>query len=204
VIVTVSNQYGSGAVAIAERVAGELGYALIDRQLPVVVAKRLNVPVDVVEASEDSGRSLGERLLTGLEMATPELAPASAIAEPFDETLLHAVQAAVRDYAARGNAVIVGRGAGTILHDRTDLVAAFMYAPRDWRIAHIVSAMRVDAKTAAAEVDRVDRARSAYLRDWYGIAFGDPAHYDLCIDTSRLGEDAAVAAIVAAVRARGA
>ena len=86
-VVTVSNQYGTGAVAIAQRVAAELGYGFVDRELPVVVAKRLNVPVDVVEENEDSGRSIGERLLTSLEMATPELAPSTTIAQPFDETL---------------------------------------------------------------------------------------------------------------------
>ena len=39
-------------------------------------------------------------------------------------------------------------------------------------------------------------ARAAYLREWYGLTFGDPANYDLCIDTSALGEDASGAAIV--------
>ena len=76
--------------------------------------KRLRIAPEAVEANEDAERTLGERLLTSLERATPELAEASA-AEPFDEELLRAVQDAVRDYASRGNAVIVGRGAAAIL-----------------------------------------------------------------------------------------
>ena len=199
-IVTISNQYGAGAVAIAQRAATELGYEFVDRQLPVVVSKRLDVPVDVVEAEEDTTRTLGERLLTGLEMATPELAESSTSAEPYD--LLRAVQDAVREYASHGNAVIVGRGAGVILKDRPDLLRVYLYAPRDWRIAHIVESTNVDARTAASEVDRIDRARAAYLRDWYGATFGDPSTYDLCVDTARLGPEGAVAAIVAAVRSR--
>lgn len=201
-IVTISNQYGAGALAIAKRAADALGYEYVDRQLPVVVAKRLDVPVEVVEENEDSGRSLGERLLTGLELATPELAASSMGAEPFDEELLRAVQAAVREYASHGNVVIIGRGAGVILKDRSDVVRVFMRAPREWRIAHIVETTQADAKTASSEVDRVDRARAAYLRDWYGAAFGDASTYDLIIDTAALGEESAVAAIVAAVRAR--
>ena len=202
-IVTISNRYGAGALAIAKRVADELGYEYVDRELPVVVAKRLSVPVEVVEENEDTGRSLGERLLTGLEMATPELAASSMGAQPFDEELLRAVQTAVREYASHGNVVIVGRGGGVILKDRDDVVRVFMSAPRDWRIGHVVETTGADAKTAASEVDRIDRARAAYLRDWYGAAFGDPSTYDLCIDTAALGQDGAVATIVAAVRARG-
>jgi cytidylate kinase len=199
VIVTISNEYGCGALAIAERVAAELGYEYVDRQLPVVVAKRLSISPEDVEANEDTGRSLGERLLTSLERGTPELAAAST-AEPFDQELLRAVQDAVREYAGHGNVVLVGRGAGAILGPRPDTLRVFMHAPRAWRIAHIVDTMHVDGKTAEAEVDRVDRARAAYLRDWYGIAFGDPHLHDLCIDVSRVPKAAEL--IVSVVRER--
>jgi cytidylate kinase len=201
VIVTVSNEYGCGALAIAQRIASELGYEYVDRQLPVVVAKRLNVSPEEVEANEDASPSLGERWLTSLELATPELAQASTTKD-FDEELLRAVQDAVREYAARGNAVLVGRGAGAILGPDPGVVRTFMHAPKDWRIEHIAAAMRVDPKTAEAEVERMDRARAAYLRDWYGVAFGDPHQHDLCIDTSRAGEAGAAALVVAAVRSR--
>ncbi len=203
-IVTVSNQYGSGAVAIAQLVAAQLGYAFVDSQLPVVVAKRLNVPVEVVEANEDTEPSLGERLLTGLEMATPELAESSAVTEPFDDELLRAVRQAVREYAAHGNAVIVGRGASAILGASAGVLRVFMHAPREWRIARIVAATKVNEKAAAAELDRVDRTRAAFLRDRYAVTFGDPSFYDLCLDTATLGESRAAAIVVAAVRAANA
>lgn len=200
-IVTVSNEYGCGALAIAQRVASELGYEYVDRQLPVVVAKRLSVSPEAVEASEDTGRTLGERWITGLERATPELAQAS-MAEDFDEEMLRAVQAAVREYASHGNVVLVGRASYAILGARPDVVRIFMYAPREWRIAHIEQAMGVDRKTAETEIDRMDRMRSAYLRDWYGLTFGDPHLHDLCIDTSRASEQRTAELIVTAVRAR--
>ena len=202
-IVTISNEYGSGALAIAALVAEELDYAYVDRQLPVVVAKRLHVTPADVDANEDAERSLGERILTSLERATPELAQASADA-PFDEELLRAVQDAVREYAAQGNAVIVGRGAFAILGARPDVLRVFMHAPREWRIARIAEAAGIPPEAAAAELDRVDRARAAYMQQWYGATFGDARSYDLCIDTSRLDAAASTTVIVAAVRARGA
>ncbi len=200
-IVALSNEYGSGALEIAALVAGELGYEYVDQQLPVVVAKRLRVTPQAVEANEDAAPTLGERFLSGLERATPELAEASA-AEPFDEELLRAVQEAVREYAAHGNVVIVGRGASAILGPRPDVLRVFAHAPREWRIARIVETARTRREIAEAEVDRVDKARSAYLRDWYSLTFGDPQNYDLCVDTSRLGVAECAALIVAATRAR--
>jgi cytidylate kinase len=201
VIVTISNEYGSGALAVAKRVAGALGYELVDHQLPVVVAKRLHVTPEAVEANEDAGITLGERWLTSLELATPELAEASAT-QPFDDELFRAVQAAVREYAARGNAVIVGRGAAAILGRRADVLRIFMHAPRAWRIERVARAARTTPQGAASEVDRVDRARGAFIKERYGLTFGDPRNYDLCIDASRFDSAAATALITAAVRAR--
>lgn len=200
-VVTISNEYGSGALAIAKRVADALGYEYVDQQLPVVVAKRLRITPEAVDANEDAERTLGERWLTGLERATPELAQASAL-EPFDEELFRAVQQAVREYAEHGNSVIVGRGASAILGAREGVVRIFMYAPRDWRIARVAQASGVRRELAEAEVDRIDRARAAYMRERYGLTFGDAHEYDLCIDTSRQDEAQSAALIVTAVRAR--
>jgi CMP/dCMP kinase len=202
VIVTISNEYGSGALAIATRVAAALEYEYVDQQLPVVVAKRLHVSPETVEASEDAARTLGERLLSGLERATPELAEVSA-AEPFDDELFRAIQDAVREYAARGDAVIVGRGASAILGSREDVVRIFVHAPRAWRVARVASATGARPDVAEAELDRVDRARSAYIRERYDLTFGDPRNYDICLDASRLDVSQSTALIVAAVRARG-
>src|SRR5580698_4088347 len=83
-----------------------------------------------------------------------------------------------------------------------DVLRVFLYAPRERRVAHIVEHFGVDTKTAEKEVDRVDKGRAAYLRDWYSLVFGDPANYDLLIDTSALGDDKSAATIVEAVRTR--
>lgn len=202
-IVTVSNEYGSGALEIAQRVAEELGYAYVDRQLPIVVAKRLHVAAETVEANEETSQTLGGRFLIGLERATPELAAASA-AQPFDRELLRAVQEAVREYASLGDCVIVGRGASAILGARPDVLRVFIRAPREWRIGHVVETMHTQRAIAETELDRVDRARSAHMREWYGLTLGDPENYDLCIDASRLGVKDSASLIVTAVRARAA
>ncbi|HTX56918.1 MAG TPA: cytidylate kinase-like family protein [Candidatus Acidoferrales bacterium] len=200
-IVTISNLYGSGAVAIAGRVAEALDYELIDRQLPVVVAKRLQITPVQAQAADETGRSLGARLLTSLELATPEVAVAG-FGETFDEEFVREVQAAVREFAARGNVVIIGRAAGAILGRRPDVLRVFMYAPRDRRIERVVAERGLDHKAAAAEVERIDRARRAHLRDWYDVEIGSPAIVDLAIDTVTFGEEGAARLIVSAVRSR--
>ncbi|MGA7745592.1 MAG: cytidylate kinase-like family protein [Candidatus Aquilonibacter sp.] len=200
-VVTISNLYGCGAVAVAQRVAAELEYELIDGQLPVVVAKRMQISPVQAQAVDETGRSLGARLLSSLELATPEVA-VSGFGETFDEEYVREVQEAVREFAARGNVVIVGRAAGAILGRRQDVVRVFMYAPRDWRVERIMAELGLEQKAAASEVDRIDRARRAHLRDWYNVEMGSSAIVDLAIDTSTFGTQGSAKLVIDAVHAR--
>ena len=200
-IVTISNEYGSGAVAAGHDVADALGYELIDRQLPVVVAKRLQSSPEEVEAAEDTRKSVGERIMSGLELATPEMG-IPAVGETFDERCVREVQTAVREYAARGSVVMVGRAANMILGRREDVLRVFIYAPRDWRVQHVMRGADVDEKAAVKEVDRIDAARRSYLADWYDKQWGARENYDLMIDSASAGHDGIVALMLAAARER--
>lgn len=199
-VITISNRYGCGAVAIAHLIADRLDYQYVDEQLPVVVAKRLMTSAVAVESAENAGKTMSERMLRALESGTPEVRGQPAAS--FDEDVLREVQEAVREYASRGNAVIVGRGANAILGRRPDVLRVFMYAPRDWRIHHIMEGHRVDERTAAAEVDRIDRARTEYMRAYYGVTWNEPRNYDLCIDTSAFSQKACAEIVVRAVETR--
>ena len=201
-LITISNQYGSGAIAVAHLAAQQLGYEYVDEQLPVVVAKRLGTTAAAVESAEHIGKTMSERMLRALEFGTPEVGNAQARTENFDRECLREVQEAVREYAAHGNAVLVGRGANAILGRRPDVLRVFMHAPRDWRIERIREAHGVEERVASAEVDRIDRSRSEYMRVYYGVDWGDPENYDLSIDTARFGTQGSAALIVRAVEAQ--
>ena len=202
VVITISNRYGCGALDIAQLVAQRLGYEYVDEQLPVVVAKRLNTSPEAVESAENLGKSMSERMLRALKFGTPELGGANPPGANFEEECLREVQEAVREFAAHGNAVLVGRGANAILGRRPDVLRVFMHAPRDWRLDRIMEHHGIDERAAAEEVDRVDRAREAYMRTYYGIHWGDPENYDLSIDTARFGTQGSAQLIVLAVDTR--
>lgn len=200
VIVTISNLYGCGALAVARELADELRYVLVDEQLPVVVAKRLQTSPQSVESAEDASDTVGGRVLRALGAGTPELGAASGV--DFSKECLREVQDAVREFSAHGEVVIVGRGAGFILGRRHDVLRVFMYAPHDWRVTHIADGLGVSREVAAAEIDRVDRGRKQYIETHYGVSWIAAQNYDLCLDTSSISVQGAAAVIARAVRAR--
>lgn len=203
-IVTVSREYGAGGLGVSAAVADRLGYRLVSRELPVVVAARLGMPADVVETVSDRPRPFSERVLEQLGGGVPETAQPGDSGE-YDLVLetRRAIEVAVREIAAAGNAVINGRLAGAILGPRPDVLRVFAHAPLAWRIAHVAASLDCGDDEARAEIARIDEARRAYAKEAYQIVWDDRRNYDLMVQTSRFGVEGSAAAIVAAVRALG-
>ncbi|HEX3467516.1 MAG TPA: cytidylate kinase-like family protein [Candidatus Elarobacter sp.] len=199
-IVTVSREYGALSSSVSRIVAERLGYRLVDEQLPVVAAWRLGTSADVVETVSERPRSYGERVLDQLGGGMPE-AVQPPDSDDFPVETRHAIEAAVREEAMAGNAVIVGRSGHAILAGRHDLVRVYVHAPLRWRAARVAQSLRIDEAAARAEIARIDEARRTYAREGYRVTPGDPRNYDLVIDTSRFGVDGAAEIVVAAVRA---
>jgi len=60
----------------------------------------------------------------------------------------------------------------------------------------------VDRETAERHLEETDRARSAYVRHFYGADTEDPRLYHLVVDSTALALDACVELILVAARAR--
>jgi len=201
-IVTISRTYGAGAHDIATAAAQQLGYRLFDRELPVVVAARLGTSSDAVESVAERAPSFGERVMQQLGGGVPETAqPGMTTEDDFSEETRRAIEEAVREIAAAGNAIVNGRMAGAILGPRRDILRVFLRAPLAWRVAHVVESLGCSQTAAQEEVTRVDEARRSYAKEHYRFAWGDPRNYELIIDTSRFGIAGSADLLVAAVRA---
>jgi cytidylate kinase len=202
VIVTISRSYGASALAVSRAVAEKLGYRLVDEQLPVVAASRLGTSADIVQTATERPRGFGERVLEQLGGGVPEASQPPATDDSPAE-MRRAIEEAVREEAAAGNAVIVGRMGGAILGPRPDVLRVFVKAPMDWRVAHVAASLGVDDAAARAEIGRIDEARRTYAREGYRVTWGDPRNYDLVVDTAKFGIDGTAGVIVAAVRTGG-
>lgn len=202
-IVTISREYGAAGLAVADGVAHALGYELLADQLPKAVAARLGTSPEEVSARESNDAPFSERVLRGLGAGTADVATglASPAVDEFDESVRREIERAIRETAALGNVVILGRSAAAVLGPRPDVLRVFLTAERAWRIQRVVETFGIARSRAAHEVDRVDAERRTFTRARYKIAWGDPHFYDLIVDTSRFGVDWAVELVVAAVRA---
>jgi hypothetical protein len=202
-IVAISRAYGANGKAVGAAAAAELGYRLVDDELPRLAALRLGTSTDVVRGIEDRGPGVGERIARALAPAHSETGNAAVL--PLDDSLVaeyrREVDRLVHEAAAAGDVVIVGRFAGAILGARPDLLRVFVRADLAWRIAAVRAALGCDDARARSEIARVDGARRAFARGVYAFAWGEAGSYDAILETSRFGVSGTAAVIAAAVRA---
>ena len=202
VIVTVSREYGAGGLAVADGTAAALGYELLTDDVPKTVAARLGSSSDEIASRATSEPSFAERMLRGLSAGTADSVSPAAPRLPgdFDESVRREIERAIRERAARGNVVILGRNASALLGVRPDVLRVFLHANRNWRVARLVEAFGLTPDVALADLERMDAARKSFAKERYNVRWGDARSYDLIVDVSRVGICGAVAVVVAAAR----
>lgn len=164
-ILTVSRQLGSGGTEIGRKVAEEAGYGYIDRE-------------QILEALRKAGPKW-EEWAKELDEHCP------TVWERFDWSFrgfTSLVQGEILASAARGNVVIMGRGANFLLEGIRCAYRVRIAAPLDFRIDRVVDRDHIDRGTARWLVTKADAERSCFIQSVYGRQPDDPAGYDAVIE----------------------
>ncbi|MBE2316865.1 cytidylate kinase-like family protein [Solirubrobacter sp. CPCC 204708] len=198
-LVTISASYGAGGSRIGPAVAERLGVEFLDRAIPTAVADRLGCSLDDALAHDESlGDAIG-RLASSFALL-PELAGAMVQAGVLaGEDYRRETERLIREHAAAGGAVILGRAAAVILRRHAEALHVRLDGPPERRVAQAMEYEGLSKSDAERLRRDGDRAREAYVRHFYGVDARDPALYHLVIDSTALSTEAVVDVIAAAV-----
>src|SRR6266699_756560 len=191
--VTISREYGSGGGEIAARLAKRLQWQLIDHEVVVRVAQKLQVSEEEAEDHDERVESLASRIFKSLQVIQPTMPVAIEIPLSIDSRAFHIARSQVIEGAvASGHVVIVGRGAQAHLAQRRDVLHVRIVAPLETRIAYVMSREGLDYAAAQARILQKDQERARYLQTFYHRQPGDPHLYDLVLNTGILDLESAV------------
>jgi cytidylate kinase len=211
-VITIGRQFGAGGRTVGEMLARELKADLLESRIIDEVAHRLQLPKEEVEAEDEQPGLLLHRLLMALGSASgePMIPPETTVWNPpnidpvFDtrRAVLEITQHVIREAAREGNVVIVGRGGAYILRDFESALHVFLRAAEAIRVKAIMARMNLSEEEARRRLKHSDENWNAYIKQVYGHDRNLASHYDLVLDTGRLGYESTVEAILAALRAR--
>jgi CMP/dCMP kinase len=206
-VITISRQFGAAGTPIGRRLAERFGAEFLDRAIVAQAAVRSGVPETELEMYDERLPSLWQRIAAALATSAPEIAlPALSEAQlaqmlPHDR-LVAVTKSLIEEAAARGNAVIVGRGGAFILGRREGVFNVQLHASLEDRLRYLGTwaedapgQMRPKPGSLADIARSVDDARAEWIRRWFDADWMDMRHYDLSIDSGRLGIERTVEVI---------
>ena len=205
-LITISRQFGAGGSATAARVAGALGWRVVDNELVEKVAARAGLAPEDVAGREERVPTFIERLAQTVVAATPELVVPPEAGDPVggigEADLVRITEVVVEEIAREGRVVMVGRAAPAVLARERDALHVKLVAPRDHRIRVAAERLGCSPEDAARVVDDSDRMRARYHREYYQRDWADPVNYHMVLNTGALGVDGAAEVVVGRARGR--
>ena len=187
IIITIGREFGSGGKSIASLLGERLGIPVYDNELITKAAEKSGLSATVFRESDE------KRSFLGLGNILGSLRFGDFGRNMLNDGELFRIQSeTIRDLAASGDAIFVGRASDYVL--------------RDMKTFDIFIAARkgISEEEAAELVLKQDKTRRDYynlftLGDNWGVA----SNYDLCLDSSIIGYQAAADYIISFGRQGG-
>ncbi len=195
-IITIEREYGSGGVVIGKQVAETLGIPFYNHEIMEMAAERLGVPISKLEGAEES--SPKSFLYSLLLNSNPTRAMADNI--PISDKVYIMETQIIKELAAQGPCVIVGRCANHILRENPHRFGVFVYAPKAFRLKYAQTAYNVPEREIETLLPRVDSRREKFYNINTGGNWHDKENYAMCLNSQKLTIEGCIAIIVNAVK----
>ncbi len=179
-IITIARQSGSGGYTVGKILADRYGIPVYDQTSLSKLAKERGI-YDKMRGFFD------EFPVNSLMYALSMDFRNKKFTEPERDALEHLISD--HDF------VLIGRCGNYIFKKRPDCVSVFVHGELDYRVWYKTQLLHISQKEALEIIHRADDNRLAYHRYYTGTIWGEAKNYDISIDTSRIGHQAAATLI---------
>ena len=182
-IITIARGFGSGGKTIGKMLSESLGIPYYDKDLIKLASEESGINEALFGKSDEKvkGGIFGKPKKYSGELAKPNSS------EFVSEENLFGYQAEIiKNLADKGSCIIIGRCADFVLKDRKDVIKVFIWADMPTCIKNANIVCGLSEREAEKQIERTDKARSAYYKAHTGKDWDDVRNYDLCLNTSRL------------------
>ena len=170
-VLTLARELGAGETTFARALAPRLGLTICDRELLEQEAARLGVPVTRLEKIDEQPDSLFERICPG----------------SLHQSYFDALQKIMKERAAQGNVLLVGRGGSRFLRDWPNAFHVRLVAPLEDRVRRVMEHRWQREDRARQLIAESDSSRRQFYQSYFGANWADPLEYHLTVNTARLG-----------------
>lgn len=194
-IIAIGRQHGSAGREIARELAAQYGIKCYDKEIVDEAAESSAISRDLFD-------SFDEKRVSPFMMQSTQF-PGMSHGMGLNIYVASAQFDAIRSLAEKNDCVFVGRCADYVLRTRDDLVTVFITGDYEEKVKCIMNRQGVTEDVAKRKIKEVDKDRSSYYRYFTDQVWGTAEHFDLCINSSRLGVEGTAAVIRAYIEHSG-
>lgn len=170
IITIIQGAFGAGP-EVAERVAHDLGYRCVDREILVEASERYGIPEAKYREVLETGPHWWERWRESLRL--------------YRITL----QAAMCELAQNGDLVYHGHMGQELLPGISHVLKVLLTAPLEYQVGQVQARENQDEASARRYVERINKARSARTEAVFGADWRDASRYDLVLNVGQMTID---------------
>ncbi len=194
-VITIEREYASGGLEIAQRLAQKLGIPCYGQEILEKAAMKLGIPAEQLLHLEEN--VTGSVLFNLARLS--DMAWGNDVGLLPPDQKLAVVEADVIIDLSISPCVIVGRGASALIKDKEKTLRVFIHADNDMRIDRATNVYGIDPKEAEAVLRQQDKRRANYFKAVTHTQWKDADLYHLFLNSGKLGIEASVEILQAAV-----
>lgn len=180
-IITISREFGSGGREVGKRLADAMGYAYYDREIVTAIAQKTRMDEGYVASALEGG------LFRGIPIHFGRTFSYSTTLMTNTANLFVEQHKIIRELAAKGNCIIVGRAADAILEEYHPF-NLFVYADLEAKVRRCQQRATEGEKLTERElirrIKKIDTERARYHEMFSDTRWGRKESYHLCVNTT--------------------
>ena len=177
-VIVIGRQYGCGGHDIGKMLAEKFGYEFYDQEIIKMIAGTTGMTPDFISKQEESmTNSFLYDFVNQMYLYKDKMEEA-----PKDR-IFEAESKVIKDLAAKGNCVIIGRCSDYILRENKNVLKVFFLAPIEQRIQRIMKKSDITQKEAEQKIHKEDKRRADNYHYYTGRMWGMSSTFDITFNT---------------------
>ena len=190
-VITINRELGSGGRTIGRILAEKLGVPFYDKALIKTLEEKYNLSTEEIERKKARSRhwwSDFERVV-GLGYGMSVNVDPSRVETVTTSQLFQAEKEILEGIAQDKSCVIAGRLAFFVLKSHPNHLSVLIQSSMESRIARVMRKKNISQEEAVKLIDKVDKMREKYVKNFSNTSRYDTRNYDLVIKTDGKTEE---------------
>ncbi|MBR4500217.1 MAG: cytidylate kinase-like family protein [Paludibacteraceae bacterium] len=197
-IITINRELGSGGRTVGRKLAEKLGVEYFDKAVINALQERYNLSVEQIEHLKGQETGWWEEFKRKMTFSESEYELNQTNIETED--VFRAETQILKALAKDRSCVIAGRTAFYMFREHPNHLSILIQASMLNRIERVAREQDMSKEQARLVIDKVDKMRENYVKEFTGTSRYDARNYHLVINMDDISEDAAVELILTYIR----